>query len=466
MPRLVIVSNRVPVPKPGAKTQPGGLAVALKDALEGRTAIWFGWSGQTSREPGDEPAIVEANGVSYATIDLSEQELKLYYTGYSNGTLWPLLHYRMGLVEFRREEEEGYRAVNERFARVLAAKLRPEDVIWVHDFHLFPLAGALRRLGLRNRIGFFLHVPFPPAPFFAALPRGEALLADIAEYDLVGMQTEEDAANLAGALAGAGLSTRVEAFPIGMDAEGFAETAARAARSADTKRLAESLNDRALLLGVDRLDYSKGLPNRFLGVDRLLRRFPEQRRHVTFLQVAPVSRGELQQYRALKRELDELAGRINGQHAEVDWAPIRWITRPSARNSLAGYLRLAKVGVVTPLRDGMNLVAKEYVAAQSERDPGVLVLSRFAGAVAELPGAVVVNPHDPDEIAEGLQAALTMPLPERQERWRENMAHLKQNSAARWSKGFLAALGEGARKPETAARPRTEPASRVRDPLA
>jgi len=441
MARLVIVSNRVPVPKGRAASQPGGLAVALKDALQGRSALWFGWSGQIGKGDGnDTPSILDAAGVRYATIDLSDAEHRLYYTGFSNGTLWPLLHYRMGLVEFRREEEEGYRAVNDRFARVLAGLLAPDDVVWVHDFHLFPLAAALRRLGVRNRIGFFLHVPFPPAALFAALPRGDGLLRDLACYDLLGMQTEEDSQNLRGALEGSDLAARVEAFPIGLDAEGFAKLAQRAARSADTRRLAESLNGRALLLGVDRLDYSKGLPNRFLGMERLLRRFPGHSRHVTFLQVAPVSRGELTQYRALRRQLDELAGRINGQHADVDWAPIRWITRATARASLAGYLRLARVGLVTPLRDGMNLVAKEHVAAQDPADPGVLVLSRFAGAAAELGGAIHVNPHDPDEIAEGLNTALTMGLEERVARWHDNAACLKTNSAAQWSRGFLAAL--------------------------
>lgn len=439
MARLVIVSNRVPVPR-SRSAAPGGLAVALKDAIAGRPTIWFGWSGQVSAKADDTPMTLEAGNVRYVTVDLTEAEHRLYYAGFSNGTLWPLLHYRMGLAEFRREEEQGYRAVNARFARILAAQLEPDDVIWVHDFHLFSLAAKLRRLGVRNRIGFFLHVPFPPASLFAALPRGDALLRDMAAYDLIGTQTRGDAANLRHAMDGAQSTARVGAFPIGFDGEWFAQQAARAVKTAEARRLTQSMESRALLLGVDRLDYSKGLPNRFRGVAQLLKRFPEHLRRVTFLQVAPVSRGEVAQYRALRRELDELTGRINGQYADVDWAPIRWITRPVARATLAGYLRIARIGLITPLRDGMNLVAKEYVAAQDPADPGVLVLSRFAGAADELPGAILVNPHDPDEIAEALNAGLIMPQVERIARWRDNFVNLRANSAAAWSRRFLAAL--------------------------
>lgn len=442
MGQLFIVSNRVPVPR-GRSTQTGGLAVALKDALADGNATWFGWSGAMHANPSQTPAITEAGGVRYATLDLSETEHRLYYGGFANGTLWPLLHYRMGLVDFRREEEACYRAVNERFAAALAPMVGPDDTVWVHDFHLFPLGAALRRHGLRNRIGFYLHVPFPPGALFAALPKGEALLRDLTAYDLVGVQTAPDAVNLRGALADCGLGARVDAFPIGLDAEGFAQQAARAIRGAETQRLRASLQDRALILGVDRLDYSKGLPNRFRGVARLLERFPEHRKAITFLQVAPISRGEVAQYRALRRELDELTGRINGQYAEVDWAPVRWITRPVARATLAGFHRLARVGLVTPLRDGMNLVAKEYVAAQDPVDPGALVLSRFAGATYELAGALMVNPHDPDEIAEALHEALVMPAAERAARWHYNASVLRRNSAAAWSRRFLAALAAG-----------------------
>jgi trehalose 6-phosphate synthase len=357
----------------------------------------------------------------------------------------------MGLAEFRREEHETWRAVNARFAAALAPMLRPDDVLWVHDFHLFPFAAALRALGCGQKIGFFLHVPFPPPALFDALPQGRNVLADLSGYDLLGVQTESDAANLRDSLARLGVTTPVAAFPVGMDATGFAREAARAMALQETKRLSGSLGGRALILGVDRLDYSKGLPQRFRGYAALLKRFPEHRRRVTFLQVAPVSRNEVAQYRALRRELDELAGRINGEYGDVDWIPIRWMTRALPRATLAGFHRLARIGLVTPLRDGMNLVAKEFVAAQDPEDPGVLVLSRFAGAAAELAGAVLVNPHDPDEIAEGLDAALRMEREERQRRFTADRTVLAANSAGDWARGFLDALAATAAPARSAA---------------
>ncbi len=450
MSRVVIVSNRVPTPRPRGGAQAGGLAVALAEALSGREALWFGWSGET--DPETAPAAVTTVGqTTYATLPLSEAERRGYYGGFSNGTLWPLLHYRMGLAEFRREDHETWRAVNTRFAAALAPMLRPDDLIWVHDFHLFPFAAALRSLGAGQRIGFFLHVPFPPPALFDALPQGQRLLADMAGYDLIGVQTESDAGNLRDSLARVGVTAPVGAFPVGMDSAGFAREASRAMALQETKRLAGSLGGRALILGVDRLDYSKGLPQRFRGYAALLKRFPEHRRRVTFLQVAPVSRNEVAQYRALRRELDELAGRINGEYGDVDWIPIRWMTRALPRATLAGFHRLARVGLVTPLRDGMNLVAKEFVAAQDPEDPGVLVLSRFAGAAAELAGAVLVNPHDPDEIAEGLDTALRMEREERQRRYAADRGVLATNSAGDWARGFLAALAEAGTPARSAA---------------
>jgi trehalose 6-phosphate synthase len=440
--RLVIVSNRVPVPRPRERPQAGGLAVALKEALATREALWFGWSGQTGSHTGGAPAIVTVGQITYATIDLSAEDYRLYYTGFSNGMLWPLLHYRMGLAEFRRDEWEGYRRVNAAFARALMPLLRADDVIWIHDFHHFPLAAALRAAGAKQRIGFFLHVPFPPLPLFQALPQGNILLRELASCDLIGTQTPSDAANLREALRGAGFDVPIHPFPIGIEAEEFAREAEKAVRGQDARRLADSLNGRALIFGVDRLDYSKGLPQRLRGFAALLRRFPEHRRRVTLVQVAPVSRGDVVQYRALRRELDELAGRINGEHGDIDWVPVRWMTRAVPRATLAGFHRIARVGLVTPMRDGMNLVAKEFVAAQDPADPGVLVLSCFAGAADELKGAILVNPHDPDEIAEGLNAALVMPASERRARWAGDMAVLRRNSAAAWAEGFLAALAK------------------------
>jgi trehalose 6-phosphate synthase len=442
MSRLVIVANRVPDPRERGATA-GGLAVALKDSLTRREAMWFGWSGGTAATTATTPHELLRGRTTYATLDLGEDDYRHYYQGFANAALWPVLHYRLGVARFAREDWIGYRRVNAAYAVALAPRLRADDTIWVHDFHLFPLGAELRALGVRQRIGFFLHVPFPPRAVFLGLPNAGAILASLAAYDAIGVQTEEDAEHLRGALIGAGeaaTALRVGAFPIGIDAAGFATLAARRYRTAEVDQLRASLAGRALAIGIDRLDYTKGLPQRIAGFGKLLERFPRHRAKVTFLQVAPVSRGDVAQYRALRRELDESVGRINGQYAEPDWGPIRYITRAVPRPTLAGYMRLARIGLVTPLRDGMNLVAKEYVAAQDPADPGVLVLSRFAGAAGELDGAVLVNPLDPDDIAEALDIALDMPAEERLARWTTMDAAVRATTAAVWARRFLAAL--------------------------
>lgn len=441
MARLVIVSNRVPAAR--ERTQlAGGLAIALRDALHERDALWFGWSGTTKSGDGTtEPAISRVGRIMFATVDLGDAEYRGYYQGFSNGMLWPVLHSRVGLAEFRRDDLAAYQAVNQTFARALQPLLRPDDSVWVHDYHLIPLGTVLRSLGVRNRIGFFLHVPFPAPQLFEVLPPAGTLLRDFAAYDVVGVQVEDDARNLNQMLEARDIDVRASAFPIGINPDQFAAAARRAENSPETKRLRESLAGRSLILGVDRLDYSKGIPLRFRGFAQLLKRFPEHRRQVTMLQIAPVSRGDVAQYRRLRRELDELAGWINGEHAEFDWVPLRYMTRNVARNTLAGFYRTARIGLVTPLRDGMNLVAKEYVAAQNPADPGSLVLSCFASAAREMRGsAILVNPIDPDETAEALHQALTMSPEERRSRWGNMSAAIHSHTAASWGASFLAAL--------------------------
>ena len=440
--RLVIVTNRVPDPRERGATA-GGLVVALKDALAKREALWFGWSGGTAAETAVVAAEFRRNRTTYATIDLGQADYRHYYQGFSNGALWPVLHYRLGMARFAREDWIGYRRVNAAFAAALMPLLRPGDTIWAHDFHLFLLAAELRALGCRARIGFFLHVPFPPRSVFLSLPNAGAILDAMDAYDVIGVQTEDDAENLRAALAACGevsAAAKVAAYPVGIDTGGFASLAARRFRTQAVTQLRDSLAGRALAIGIDRLDYTKGLPQRIAGFGKLLERFPRHRSRITFLQVAPVSRGDVAQYRALRRELHEMVGRINGQYAEPDWGPIRYITRAVARPTLAGYMRLARIGLVTPLRDGMNLVAKEYVAAQDPEDPGVLVLSRFAGAAQELDAALLVNPLDPDDIAEAMDVALTMPIDERLARWRAMEAVLRKTTAATWCQSYLDAL--------------------------
>jgi trehalose 6-phosphate synthase len=450
--RLVIVSNRVPLPSERGP-RAGGLAVALADALRPGT-LWFGWSGRRASSAGSEPRMQRADGTTYATIDLTEAEYRAFYVSFANGALWPLLHFRLGLVEFRGEDYEGYRAVNRRFAQSLARLLRDDDLVWVHDYHLFPLAEELRRLGVRNRIGFFLHTPFVPPALLHALPRAAELLRAICSFDVVGFHTRIYQRAFLDCVREILPVTRLSdsgfihegrhvlaiADPIGIDAAAFAETAAHAERSAETTRLRESLGGRALAIGVDRLDYSKGLVNRFEAFGRLLARYPEHRRQVSFLQIAARSREESGSYQRLRRELDRIVGDTNGRYSEFDWIPLRYMTSTVRRQILAGFFRIARLGVVTPLRDGMNLVAKEYVAAQDPADPGVLILSRFAGAAEELTDALIVNPFDADEIADALHEGLTMPLADRLRRYHALHERVWDTTAHKYCTKFLSYL--------------------------
>jgi trehalose 6-phosphate synthase len=339
------------------------------------------------------------------------------------------------------------------FASALGEMLQPDDTVWAHDYHLIPLGRILRQNGFQGPLGFFLHVPFVPPSMMQALPVGKEMIADLLSYDVVGFQTEEHARDFrdcAQRLMGAtvngewvrlnGRSVRVFVDPIGIDAQGFAQEAERAMSDKVVSRLAESLSGRLLAIGVDRMDYSKGLPHRFEAYARLLERYPEHHRRVHFLQVCPRSREEVDEYRRLRAELDRLTGRINGRFSEFDWTPLRYSTRPAPRSTLAGLYRIARMGVVTPLRDGMNLVAKEFVAAQRDEDPGVLILSRFAGAAQELDEALIVNPFDPDDIAEAMHTALTMPVAERRSRHIRLKAKVHATNAQTFCRRFVEAL--------------------------
>jgi trehalose 6-phosphate synthase len=443
------------VPLPSERgPRAGGLAVALADALRPGT-LWFGWSGRRSGAGDREVRQQRAEGTTYATIDLSEAEYRSFYVNFANGALWPLLHFRLGLVEFRREDWEGYRAVNRRFAEALVRLLREDDLIWVHDYHLFLLAEELRNLGVRNRIGFFLHTPFVPPALLHALPRATELLRAMCAFDVVGFHTRIyqraflectreilGARVIDGAFGYENRHVRAIVDPIGIDADGFADTAARAEHSAETTRLRDSLGGRALAIGVDRLDYSKGLVNRFEAFGRLLGKYPEHRREVSFLQIAARSREESGSYQRLRRELDRIVGDTNGRFSEFDWVPLRYMTSTVRRQLLAGFFRLARLGVVTPLRDGMNLVAKEYIAAQDPADPGVLILSRFAGAAEDLTEALIVNPYDADEIADAMHEGLTMPLAERLSRYDALRERVWDTTASKYCATFLAYLEE------------------------
>ncbi len=460
---LIVVSNRVSMPS--SRAAAGGLAVALRDVLRRSDGVWFGWSGEVAPVTSHTPRVTTAAKVTYVTVDLGAEHHLEYYVSYSNGTLWPLLHYRLGLVEYRRHAYEGYLEVNRHLARTLMSLLRPDDVIWVHDYHLVPFGAALRRLGSRHRIGYFLHTPFPAAEVLVALPHHRRLMELLCAYDLIGFQTISDLRAFAGYIrehargsmdadggfTAFGQRARAAAFPIGIDTDNFAALAEQSALSAEAARLAQSLAGRRLIIGVDRLDYSKGIPNRFEAIEGLLSDWPEHRGTFNYLQIAPHSRGEVAQYRTLRREIESAAGRINGKFAEFDWTPIRYVNKSSTRATLAGFYRVARVGLVTPFRDGMNLVAKEFVAAQDPADPGVLILSEFAGAARELDAALVINPFDLDAMGTALHRSLTMSFDERRERWRAMMAALRTNTITTWRESFLAALRSPVPQPQSLA---------------
>ncbi len=381
MSRLIVVSNRVTPPAPEGAASQGGLAMAIAAALREYSGIWFGWSGQSTPEFTGELHTQTVNGVTVATMDLEEQDIEEYYNGYANRTLWPLFHYRIDLTQYERSFGQGYERVNARFADMLAPLIEPDDVIWVQDYHLIPLGRELRARGLKNAMGFFLHIPWPARELILTLPRHRQLVESLFHYDVVGFQSEEwknaflsyvlfDAGGMAlsdGRATAFGRTVLPKAFPIGIDAKSFAALAAAPEAQENYQRMVESKAGRKMLLGVDRLDYSKGIDERMLAYERLLNESPELKREIFLLQISTYTRSEVEAYQDMIARLDSLSGRINGAHAEMDWIPIRNVHRLHGRDELAGIYRAADVALVTPLRDGMNLVAKEFVAAKTKR---------------------------------------------------------------------------------------------------
>lgn len=452
--RLVVVSNRVSPARNGKTGAEGGLAVAVQAALSENGGLWFGWSGKVSPDEAARPTIESRGNVTYATINLTQRDYDEYYNGFANRCLWPVFHYRLDLAEFGRREMVGYLRVNDLFATQLLPLLEPGDLVWVHDYHLIPLAEQLRQVGCQQRVGFFLHIPWPAVEVLVALPNHQNLVKALCAYDVVGFQTETDLHNFReyitrevggqsgndGVIYAFGRQVIAGAYPIGIDTENVARFAQEAESSRLTERLRDSVAGRQLIIGVDRLDYTKGLIRRFHALEHLLRSYPENRGRVVMLQITPPSRTEVPSYEEIQRELEETASHVNGSYAEFDWMPIRYLNKSFSRKILAGFLRIGRIGLVTPLRDGMNLVAKEYVAAQDPDDPGVLVLSRFAGAARELGEALIVNPFDVEAVGECLQEALHMPLDERRDRWSAMYEHLCRNDVTAWRKAFLTDL--------------------------
>ncbi|MEP9354402.1 alpha,alpha-trehalose-phosphate synthase (UDP-forming) [Xanthobacter sp. KR7-65] len=479
MSRIVVVSNRVALPQRSGGAA-GGLAVAVNAALKDRGGIWFGWSGRIAPDPSDAPQVTKHAGITYAVVDLTNEDYQEYYNGFANRVLWPVLHYRVDLSEFYRSDLSGYIRVNRQFADHLEKIIRPDDILWIHDYHMMPLAKYLRERGHRNRIGFFLHIPMPPADLIQALPQHGDTVGALASYDLVGFQTEGDRENFARYLETRGGQTtpdgtgcdiggrrvKLGTFPVGIETRPFARRARHAARTNFIKSFHDSLSGRKLIIGVDRLDYSKGIPNRLDAYEHFLRTAPEWHDRVTYVQITPKSRIDVPEYQEMDRYVSHKAGQINGAYSDVSWTPLRYVNRTYSRSALAGFYRRANVALVTPLRDGMNLVAKEFVAAQDPADPGVLLLSQFAGAASEMrTGALIVNPHDTEGLAANLRRALEMPLAERRDRHARMMRVLEARDIDRWAEEFLAALAPEEETRREVALPRAAVRSVVRLPV-
>ena len=457
MSRLIIMSNRVSKPKArSSEASQGGLAVALSSALRESGGIWFGWSGLVTDRFTGRMDLARVDGVTTATVDLEEQDVDEYYNGYANRTLWPLFHYRVDLAEFDRSFGSGYERVNQRLASTAVPLIEPDDIIWVQDYHLIPIGDQLRQMGVTNRIGYFLHIPWPPHRLLTALPYHRRLVQSMLAYDLIGFQTAQwlesfhhyvtremgGTVDADGTVHVDGRAVRTGAFPIGIDVTEFDGLIARPDALEAQRTLSASAAGRKVIIGVDRLDYTKGLVERFEGYARFLEENPDWQHRAFLLQIAPPSRGEVHTYETIRAELDGVSGRINGQFAHVDWVPIRYVNQGYPRAGLAGLYRGSDVALITPLLDGMNLVAKEYVAAQNPVDPGVLVLSKFAGAANELDAALLVNPHDIDGMAGTIATALTMPLTERRMRWEAMMAKLRRGTIQQWFANFVEELQE------------------------
>jgi trehalose 6-phosphate synthase len=472
--RLIVVSNRISPPVPEGASSQGGLAMAISAALREYSGMWFGWSGNSTPQYTGQIAMQRVNGVTVATLDLEEQDIDEYYNGYANRTLWPLFHYRIDLTQYERSFGEGYARVNKRFAETLLPLIESDDIIWVQDYHLIPLGRELRERGLKNAIGFFLHIPWPARELILTLPRHRQLVESLFHYDVIGFHTDEwknafqsyvmyDADGMAlsdGRVRAFGRTVRPQAFPIGIDAKGFAALKQSETARESFERMSESKADRKMLLGVDRLDYSKGIDERMLAFERLLIENPELKREIFLLQISTRTRSDVEAYQDMINRLDALSGRINGALAEMDWIPIRNVHRMHSREELAGIYRAADVGLVTPLRDGMNLVAKEYVAAQDEENPGVLILSRFAGAAQQMRDALIVNPFSQEDVSDAIKRALAMPMGDRRRRWRALMDGVERDDVVAWRDNFVAALQSAREEALKPPRPRIAAAAK------
>lgn len=459
--RVVLVSNRLPPTEDligdsdVARRQVSGLVSAIRPALGDTGSMWFGWSGKTASTAATaDVAVSDFGSRRLVALDLPGRDAGLYYTSFSNRTLWPLLHNFPDRIVVRSDAYAAYRRVNRRFAESLMPELRPDDMLWVHDFHLFPLGAELRQLGWEGRIGFFLHVPFPSVDTFSILPWARELLEDLLVYDLVGLQTRSHARNLMSTLVeelrGAQIGDafvygsrrcRIGVYPVGTDPEVFRQLGAARPHTRAVAGLRRLFPDQKLVLGVDRLDYTKGVPERLATFERLLERRPSLRGKVGLVQISVPSRERVPEYASEKRRTDEIVGRINGRFSRGQWIPVNFLYRSFTQRELAGFYSEADVCLVTPVRDGMNLIAKEYVASRGD-NPGVLVLSKFCGAAETMTDALVVNPYDVRGTADAIHRGIVMSDRERERRWSPLADEVRTNTAATWAESFLRDLAD------------------------
>ncbi len=464
MTRLVMISNRVI--DFGAATQAGGVTVAIFDTLARHKGFWFGWNGQIDETESPETSLVSNDGHTTATLPLTAADYNDYYLGYSNSVLWPVFHNRLDLAQFEAGYYARYVAVNQKFAAHLAPLIEPDDILWVHDYHLFPLALELRKLGIQNPIGFFLHIPVGPAQALLAIPEHRELARALSAYDLVGLQTHRDVRNLidflqqsvfgrllpSGRIRALDSELDVGCFPVGINPADFAGSPiVREKESPEIDRI----------IGIDRLDYTKGLPQKFRAYGKFLEDFPEHRRRIVLSQFAPPTRESVEAYADIRAELESLSGAINGRYGELDWVPINYIHRPMPRQELRDVYRSSRICWVTPLMDGMNLVSKEYIASQDPTDPGVLILSKFAGSASQLENAVLVNPYDVNDMVQSLHIALKMPLDERIERHEKLARIVRESDCGKWAKTYFSALVKAGKRRLH----RSQPPARVADAM-
>ena len=455
MTRLVVVSNRVPsaaelAPGQEGAAVVGGLVSAVKTLMLRQQGLWMGWSGRTTTRRRSDPPTSELSGgpVELATIDLTLDEPNLYYLGFSNRTLWPLFHTFPERIDVRHDTFRAYQLVNERFAAFLFPLLGKNDLVWVHDYQLILVGEYLRRLGWKGKIGFFLHIPFPSRDVFEILPWARDLLNGLLEYDLLGFNTQRYRQNFVDVMdrevggswndphyAVGDRNVKVRKFPIGIEPGTFHDAAMASTTSVSTELSLPSDDEHKIVVGVDRLDCTKGIPERIKAFERMLDNHATMRGRVTLVQVTQPSRSRVREYIEEREKVERLVGQVNGRYSDAGWVPIRYLYRFFPQTQLARFYHDSHVGMITPLRDGINLIAKEYIAAQGE-DPGVLVLSKFSGAAVELTEATQVNPYDTDGTAEQLYQAVRMPHTERVRRWRSQMNAITENTARSWGEGF------------------------------